>query len=48
MMTLGKELINNVDKIIEAEEKMANSMCVIVLNRQSTFFLVEQLLNPRQ
>jgi len=48
MMTLGKELADNVDNIIEAEEENANSMRIIAFNKQSIIFLVEQYLNPRQ
>jgi len=48
MMASGKELADNVGNIIEVEEKKANSMRVIEFDRQSTLFLVKELLNPRQ
>jgi len=38
MMMSRKELTENVDKIIEAKEKKANSMFVIEFNWQSTLF----------
>ena len=47
MMASSKELAENVDKIIEAEEKKANYMHAIEFNRQSTFFLSGRILKSK-